>query len=85
MYVVGLNHGTINVGIPNIKTDAVVVSAMQLIKALEAARGNGTSMISLIMPPRDQVSRVQKMLGDEFGTASNIKNRVNRQVRELFP
>lgn len=28
---------------------------------------------------RDQVSRVAKMLGDEFGTASNIKNRVNRQ------
>ena len=26
-----------------------------------------------------QVSRAQKMLGDEFGTASNIKNRVNRQ------
>eukprot|EP00238_Polyblepharides_amylifera_P004645 CAMPEP_0196583520 /NCGR_PEP_ID=MMETSP1081-20130531/43880_1 /TAXON_ID=36882 /ORGANISM="Pyramimonas amylifera, Strain CCMP720" /LENGTH=440 /DNA_ID=CAMNT_0041904439 /DNA_START=124 /DNA_END=1446 /DNA_ORIENTATION=- len=51
----------------------------RLIKALEAAKGNGTSMISLIMPPRDQVSRVQKMLGDEFGTASNIKNRVNRQ------
>ena len=52
---------------------------MQLIKGLEAARGNGTSMISLIMPPKDQVARVQKMLGDEFGTASNIKNRVNRQ------
>ncbi|MCO5561908.1 hypothetical protein L7F22_015533 [Adiantum nelumboides] len=51
----------------------------KLIKALEAARGNGTSMISLIMPPRDQVARVAKMLGDEFGTASNIKNRVNRQ------
>jgi len=28
---------------------------------------------------RAQVSRVQKMLGDEFGTASNIKSRVNRQ------
>jgi hypothetical protein len=26
-----------------------------------------------------QVSRVQKMLADEFGTASNIKSRVNRQ------
>ena len=51
----------------------------QLIKGLEEARGNGTSMISLIMPPRDQISRVTKMLGDEFGTASNIKNRVNRQ------
>ncbi|CAI9104886.1 OLC1v1003673C1 [Oldenlandia corymbosa var. corymbosa] len=51
----------------------------KLIKALEAARGNGTSMISLIMPPRDQIARVNKMLGDEFGTASNIKSRVNRQ------
>jgi peptide chain release factor subunit 1 len=35
-------------------------------------------MISLIIPPRDQISRVGKMLGDELGTASNIKNRVNR-------
>ncbi|KAH7521046.1 hypothetical protein JRO89_XSUnG0124700 [Xanthoceras sorbifolium] len=51
----------------------------KLIKALESARGNGTSMISLIMPPRDQISRVTKMLGDEYGTASNIKSRVNRQ------
>ncbi|CAL5084924.1 unnamed protein product [Urochloa decumbens] len=51
----------------------------KLIKALESARGNGTSMISLIMPPRDQIARVAKMLGDEYGTASNIKSRVNRQ------
>lgn len=50
-----------------------------LIKGLEAARGNGTSMISLIIPPKDQIARVSKMLGDEYGTASNIKNRVNRQ------
>jgi peptide chain release factor subunit 1 len=35
-------------------------------------------MISLIIPPKDQISRVSKMLGDEFGTASNIKSRVNR-------
>eukprot|EP00743_Colponemidia_sp_Colp-15_P000951 GILK01001050.1.p1 GENE.GILK01001050.1~~GILK01001050.1.p1 ORF type:complete len:466 (-),score=110.28 GILK01001050.1:151-1461(-) len=50
----------------------------RLIKSLEAARGNGTSMISLIIPPKDQISRVNKMLGDEYGTAANIKNRVNR-------
>merc|ERR1712149_38895 len=50
----------------------------KLIKSLEAARGNGTSMISLIIPPKDQISRVSKMLGDEYGTASNIKSRVNR-------
>jgi hypothetical protein len=41
-------------------------------------RRNGTSMISLIIPPKDQISRVSKMLADEFGTASNIKSRVNR-------
>ncbi|KAK0932246.1 translation termination factor eRF1 [Friedmanniomyces endolithicus] len=51
----------------------------KLIKRLEAARGNGTSMISLIIPPKDQVSRIAKMLAEEFGTASNIKSRVNRQ------
>lgn len=50
----------------------------KLIKSLQAARGNGTSMISLIIPPRDQISRVSKMLSDEYGTAANIKSRVNR-------
>ena len=50
----------------------------KLIKSLEAARGNGTSMISLIIPPRDQIPRIAKLLADEYGTASNIKSRVNR-------
>lgn len=50
----------------------------KLIKNLEQAKGNGTSMISLIMPPRTQISITQKMLTDEYGTASNIKSRVNR-------
>jgi len=50
----------------------------KLIKSLQAARGNGTSMISLILPPKSQISMAAKMLADEFGTASNIKSRVNR-------
>ena len=50
----------------------------KLIKSLTAARGNGTSMISLVIPPKDQVSRVSKMLAEEYGTASNIKSRVNK-------
>lgn len=50
----------------------------KLIKSLETARGNGTSMISLIIPPKGQVSLTQKMLTEEYGTASNIKSRVNR-------
>ena len=50
----------------------------KLIKNLEKARGNGTSMISLIIPPKGQIPMIQKMLVDEYGTASNIKSRVNR-------
>lgn len=35
-------------------------------------------MISLIIPPKDQISRASAMLTQEYGTASNIKSRVNR-------
>lgn len=50
----------------------------KLLKQLQNARGNGTSMISLILPPKDQISRAAKLLIEEYGTASNIKSRVNR-------
>ena len=32
----------------------------KLIKSLEMARGNGTSMISLVIPPKGQISLIQK-------------------------
>lgn len=51
----------------------------RLIKNLEAARGNGTSMISLVIKPKDEISRIGRLLAEEAGTASNIKSRVNRQ------
>jgi len=47
-------------------------------KILSSVKGNGTSMISLIIPPGDQISRVNKMLSEEYSTAINIKSRVNR-------
>jgi peptide chain release factor subunit 1 len=50
----------------------------KMIKSLQAAKGNGTSMISLIIPAKGQISLYNKKLTDEFGTASNIKSRVNR-------
>ena len=52
---------------------------LQLIKMLNEAKGNGTSMISLILPPKSQIAQTQTMLQTEYGTASNIKSRVNRQ------
>ena len=50
----------------------------RMIKNLADARGNGTSMISLVMPPTEDVAKINHMLTNEFGTASNIKSRVNR-------
>jgi peptide chain release factor subunit 1 len=51
----------------------------RLIKDLSSYRGNGTSMISLVVPAGYQISLISKMLTVELGTASNIKSRVNRQ------
>ncbi len=51
----------------------------RLIKSLEAVRGNGTSMISLMIPHKDPICRASKLLAEELGTASNIKSRVNQK------
>ncbi len=66
------------------KTDELVEQwrVRKLIKVLDAARGNGTSVITLAVPPQDQVSRVIKKLQDESAQASNIQCRVNRQSVE---
>ena len=48
------------------------------IKSLENARGNGTSMISLILPPKSKIGDANRLLTEEMGTATNIKSRVNR-------
>jgi len=50
----------------------------RLIRNLEAAKGNGTSMITLIVPPKDDINRINSKLAEEYGTASCIKSRVNR-------
>ncbi|AYV83809.1 MAG: hypothetical protein Hyperionvirus12_6 [Hyperionvirus sp.] len=50
----------------------------RLVRDLNELRGEGTSMISLIIPPKGQIALVNHMLTVEMGTASNIKSRVNR-------
>lgn len=50
----------------------------KLIQKLDSVRGAGTSMISLVIPSGDQVARYTKKLTEEYGTAENIKSRVNR-------
>lgn len=48
------------------------------IKQLENTQGNGTSMITLVIPAKEPTSRSVKLLTDEYGAAMNIKSRVNR-------
>jgi peptide chain release factor subunit 1 len=50
----------------------------KLIQRLREARGAGTSMISLVCSPGTQVSQMNRLLTEEYGTATNIKSRVNR-------
>ena len=50
----------------------------KMVKMLSDAKGNGTSMVSLIIPPDKSLSVVNNMLTNEYGTATNIKSRVNR-------
>lgn len=51
----------------------------RLIKKLEEVKGEGTSLISVIIPAGKKISDIQKMLQDEVGKADKIKDRVNRQ------
>ena len=59
-------------------TNIEIWKIKKLIKSLDAARGSGTSMISLILAPKSQISITAKMLVEEYGTATNIKSRVNK-------
>lgn len=50
----------------------------RLIKSLEAARGIGTSVITLLIPPKEQISKATQMLQGELGTCANIKSHANK-------
>lgn len=41
----------------------------RLIKKLDECKGNGTSMVSLILPPKDDVNRINKLLTGEYSAA----------------
>ena len=58
--------------------DIAIWKFKQDLKKLQAAQGNGTSLISIIIPAGGQISLVSKKLVEEYGAASNIKSPVNR-------
>lgn len=59
-------------------TTIEILKLKRLVEDLDAMRGKGTSMITLIVPPNYQIPLCRQMLIDERGTATNIKSRVNR-------
>lgn len=52
----------------------------RMLETLESYSGSGTSVISLIIPPQEQISAITTLLANEYGTASNIKSRVNKNA-----
>jgi peptide chain release factor subunit 1 len=63
----------------NVDSNVELWKIKRLIKSLESSKGNGTSMISVYIPPKKAVSDFTKMLNDEVGAASNIKSAVNKK------
>lgn len=55
----------------------------RLIKKLESISGDGTSLITLVIPAKKRVSDFSQMITDEIGKADNIKDRVNRQSVQM--
>jgi|SRR6478609_8126867 len=54
----------------------------KILSMLKDASGNGTSMVSIILRPGESISKMNQKLTEEYGTAGNIKSRVNRQSVE---
>lgn len=47
----------------------------RIIKTLDASKGNGTSMVSLVIPPKETMANVTAFLNKEFAEAANIKSK----------
>ncbi len=63
---------------PEKKDNSIEIFKMKkLFKRLEMAKING-SVITIVIPPKKTVAEATKMLVDEQGKASSIKDRTNR-------
>jgi peptide chain release factor subunit 1 len=61
--------------------DAAVWQMKRLVKELSSARSfSSTSLISILIPPGTQLAKLSTMIHVELATASNIKQRVNKNL-----
>ena len=47
----------------------------RMIKKLEASKGNGTSMVTLVIPPKEPINKTMSFLNTQFAEAANIKSK----------
>lgn len=52
---------------------------MQQLQQIEQITGQGTSMVTLLIPPTSLVSHITKFLKQEASSCTNIKNKNNRK------
>lgn len=50
----------------------------RLIKSLDTQKGNGTSMVTLVIPPKEALGQSMGFLNNEFAQAANIKSKQTR-------
>jgi len=51
----------------------------KLIQKLDTVKGNGTSFVSLYIPPKESMTLVMQRLAQELAQANNIKSRQTKQ------
>jgi len=47
----------------------------RLIKRLDESKGNGTSMVTLVIPPKETMQGTTSFLNQEHSQAANIKSK----------
>ena len=52
-------------------------SLIKKLTLLKGSNGN-SSVVTLLLPPNEQLPKINAKLIEEYGTAANIKSRVNR-------
>lgn len=48
----------------------------RLLDSLDAANGDGTSMISLLVPSGGDLNKIKRQLTEEYTAATNVKSRL---------
>ena len=63
----------------NMSTEDERTKIQEIINTLETARGEGTTLITLMVKPQTEMANVITMLTQELGTITSIKSRTVRQ------